>query len=74
MELVYLQHHLNDLTACLDDIPVGARFADPEISAMLSASIAAGLVACSTIMGQSIQRRYCDDVWTVSYSKGSTRS
>ena len=42
-------------TACLDDIPVGARFADPEISAMLSASIAAGLVACSMIMGQSIR-------------------
>jgi uncharacterized protein DUF3231 len=42
-------------TACLDDIPVGARFADPEISAMLSASIAAGLVACSTIIGQSIR-------------------
>lgn len=41
--------------ACLDDIPAGARFADPEISAMLTASIAAGLVACSTIMGQSIR-------------------
>ncbi|MEH7115180.1 DUF3231 family protein [Neobacillus niacini] len=41
--------------ACLDDIPVGARFADPEIAAMLSANIAAGLVACSTIMGQSIR-------------------
>ncbi|OLP64749.1 hypothetical protein BACPU_23390 [Bacillus pumilus] len=41
--------------ACLDDIPVGARFQDPEIAAGLSASIAAGLVSCSTIMGQSIR-------------------
>ncbi|MHA6252546.1 DUF3231 family protein [Oceanobacillus sp. CAU 1775] len=41
--------------ANLDDIPVGARFADPEISAILSGNIAAGLVACSTIMGQSIR-------------------
>lgn len=41
--------------ACLDDIPPGARFADPEIAAMLSATIAAGLIACSTIIGQSIR-------------------
>ncbi|NEU30693.1 DUF3231 family protein [bacterium LRH843] len=41
--------------ACLEDIPVGARYTDPEIAAMLSASVAAGLVACSTIMGQSIR-------------------
>lgn len=41
--------------ACLDDIPIGARFQDPEIAAMLSADVAAGLVACSTIMGQSIR-------------------
>ena len=41
--------------ACLDDIPVGARFQDPEIAAMLSANIAAGLVSCSGIIGQSIR-------------------
>lgn len=41
--------------ACLDDIPIGARFQDPEIAAKLSADVAAGLVACSTIMGQSIR-------------------
>ncbi len=41
--------------ACLTDIPVGARFTDPEISAMLAASISAGLVSCSMIMGQSIR-------------------
>lgn len=41
--------------ANLDDIPIGARFADPEIAAILSSNIAAGLVACSTIMGQSIR-------------------
>ncbi|SES01285.1 Protein of unknown function [Gracilibacillus ureilyticus] len=39
----------------LEDIPAGARFLDPEIAASLSASIAAGLVACSQIMGQSIR-------------------
>lgn len=38
-----------------EDIPVGARFADPEIAAALSSHIAAGLVACSTIMGESIR-------------------
>ncbi|SOC02690.1 uncharacterized protein DUF3231 [Ureibacillus xyleni] len=36
-----------------DDIPVGAKFMDPEISAKLSADVAAGLVACSTAMGMS---------------------
>lgn len=36
-----------------DDIPMGARFNDPEICAKLSADIAAGLVACSTAMGMS---------------------
>lgn len=39
--------------ATLEDIPVGARFNDPEISTMISANIAKSLVACSTIMGQS---------------------
>lgn len=38
--------------ADLEDIPSGAKFNDQEISAMASASLAAGLVACSTIMGQ----------------------
>ena len=37
------------------DIPVGARFTDPEISAILSANGAAGLVTCSQIIGQSIR-------------------
>lgn len=37
----------------LEDIPAGARFADPEIAGMLSMNSAKGLVACSTIMGQS---------------------
>jgi hypothetical protein len=41
--------------ACLEEIPVGARFLDNEISAAISADIAAGLVACSTMMGQSIR-------------------
>lgn len=41
--------------ADLEAIPAGARFSDPEISAMLSANVAAGLIACSTIMGQSIR-------------------
>ncbi|RSK29366.1 DUF3231 family protein [Bacillus sp. HMF5848] len=41
--------------ACLEDIPTGARFQDQEIAASLSKDIAAGLVACSQIMGQSIR-------------------
>lgn len=42
-------------SADLESIPVGARFADPEISAAVSMDVAAGLVACSQIMGQSIR-------------------
>ena len=41
--------------ASLDDIPAGARFADPEIAVTLSSKISAGLVACSTVMGQAIR-------------------
>lgn len=37
------------------DIPVGARFTDPEIAAMLAANLAVGLVACSQAMGMSIR-------------------
>jgi hypothetical protein len=39
----------------LEDIPAGARFTDPEIASMLAAETAAGLVACSQIMGKSIR-------------------
>ncbi|MFB4169574.1 DUF3231 family protein [Virgibacillus sp. JSM 102003] len=38
--------------ADLESIPSGAKFNDQEISAMASASLASGLVACSSIMGQ----------------------
>ncbi|WP_405115503.1 DUF3231 family protein [Paenibacillus sp. FSL K6-1217] len=41
--------------ARLEDIPVGARFADPEIAAMVAADLAVGLVACSQAMAQSIR-------------------
>lgn len=41
--------------ACLDDIPVGARVQDPEVAAAISLDIAAGLVACSQLIGQSIR-------------------
>lgn len=41
--------------ACLEDIPIGARFQDPEIAAALSNDIAIGLVACSQVIGQSIR-------------------
>ena len=44
--------------AKLEDIPAGARFNDPEISASLAMNSAAGLVACSQMMGESIR----DDV------------
>lgn len=42
-------------TADLESIPVGARFADPEISAAISMDITKGLVACSQIIGQCIR-------------------
>ncbi|MFJ7953525.1 DUF3231 family protein [Lysinibacillus sp. NPDC096418] len=38
-----------------EDIPPGAKFNDPEISAALSLDAAAGLVACSQAMGMSIR-------------------
>lgn len=41
--------------ANLEDIPVGGRVMDQEIGAMLSTNAAKGLVACSTIMGESIR-------------------
>lgn len=41
--------------ARLEDIPAGARFADNEIAPMVAADNAAGLVACSQIMGKSIR-------------------
>ena len=41
--------------ARLEDIPPGAKFNDPEISAALSLDAAAGLVACSQAMGMSIR-------------------
>jgi hypothetical protein len=39
----------------LVDIPVGARFTDPEIAAALGSDVAVGLVTCSQIMGMSIR-------------------
>ncbi|MGO4500824.1 DUF3231 family protein [Paenibacillus sp. 2RAB27] len=39
----------------LEDIPVGARFTDPEISAKIAADASLGLVACSQAMGQAIR-------------------
>ncbi|CAM4343561.1 DUF3231 family protein [Paenibacillus alkaliterrae] len=41
--------------AKLEDIPIGARYNDVEIAPMLSVDLAAGLVACSQIMGTSIR-------------------
>ena len=41
--------------ANLEDIPPGARFTDPEISAAVSKDVAEGLVACSTMIAQSIR-------------------
>lgn len=41
--------------ASLEEIPVGARFLDNEIAGKLSADITAGLISCSTIMGQAIR-------------------
>lgn len=41
--------------ANLEDIPTGARFLDPEISAVLALDSGKALVACSSIMGESIR-------------------
>lgn len=41
--------------AALEQIPSGARFNDPEISASIARDIAQGLVACSQIIGQCIR-------------------
>ncbi|KKI90534.1 membrane protein [Bacillus sp. SA1-12] len=41
--------------ANLEDIPVGARFTDPEISASVSKDVATGLVSCSQVIGQCIR-------------------
>jgi hypothetical protein len=38
-----------------ESIPVGARFTDMEIIAGISASISAGLIVCSTLMGMSVR-------------------
>lgn len=42
-------------TVKLEDIPVGARFTDPEIAAKIASDASLGLVACSQVMGQSIR-------------------
>ncbi|MFC5714419.1 DUF3231 family protein [Thalassorhabdus alkalitolerans] len=39
--------------ANIEEIPVGARFNDNEIAAMLTRDVAMGLVACSQVIGQS---------------------
>lgn len=39
----------------LEEIPLGARFSDQEIAAMVSVDTAAGLVACSQTIGKSIR-------------------
>ena len=41
--------------ARIENIPPGARFNDPEISAALSVDVAAGLVACSQAMGMTMR-------------------
>jgi hypothetical protein len=41
--------------ARFEDIPVGARFTDQEIAPMIAADTSMGIIACSTIMGNSIR-------------------
>lgn len=38
-----------------EEIPVGARFSDPEISAAISINVGQGLVSCSEVMGQCLR-------------------
>jgi hypothetical protein len=42
-------------SASIENIPPGARINDAEVAAKVSTDIAAGLVACSQAMGQSIR-------------------
>lgn len=42
-------------SASLDDIPVGVRFMDPEISGAVSMNVGQGLVSCSQVMGQCLR-------------------
>ncbi|TCZ76135.1 DUF3231 family protein [Paenibacillus albiflavus] len=39
----------------LEEIPVGARFSDQELSVIVAAGLSAGLVGCSAIIGTSIR-------------------
>ena len=39
----------------IEDIPVGARFQDPEIATSISMDMAAGLIACSNMIAQSVR-------------------
>jgi Protein of unknown function (DUF3231) len=41
--------------ACIENIPAGARFLDQEIAIKVSGDLAAGLISCSTVMGQCIR-------------------
>ncbi len=41
--------------ATAEEIPVGARFMDPEISAAISINVGQGLVSCSQVMGQCLR-------------------
>ena len=45
-----------------EEIPAGARFTDPEISAAVSINVGQGLVSCSDGDGTMPTRRYCNDV------------
>ena len=56
--------------ATLEDIPVGARFNDAEISAAISANIAKCLVACSTIIGQSTNAQISTRLLRLNKDKG----
>jgi len=38
-----------------EDIPVGARYMDPEISAAVSINVGQGLVSCSQVIGQCLR-------------------
>lgn len=38
-----------------EEIPAGARFTDPEISAAISINVGQGLVSCSEVMGQCLR-------------------
>ena len=65
------QLHPIVLETSVEDIPVGARFQDPEVAAKLAADTAAGSSCMQHNYGTIDSRRHCNHVWSIPYAKSS---